>query len=360
MLYLGCDVHRDYTTVSCVSEDGDVLTTNNIANNCEDIIQLLERYPGEEFSVVLEAGLNWGVVYDLFESVDQVKRIALAHPPKVKAIASAKIKTDKIDAQILARLLRVGLIPEVWIPAKDIRVLKDIVRFRAFVVKVNTMVKNRIHDLLRKAHITPPEVKDLFGSYGRQWLDEICLPDERMDMLLRLHLSIHDTFKVKEQETRKWIIRELHDRQDLQWVRSIPGIGEVFGAVIVLEIDDINRFPDAAHLNSYCGLAPSTHSSGRSHYHGRLVRGNKWLRWAFIEGAHTSVRVSPYFKRHYNRVKIRAGTQAASISCARRLATVTYKVLQEKRPYYELSEINRKSRLPSVRSSQVFLGSGPE
>lgn len=360
MLYLGCDIHRDYTTLSCVNENGDIITTNNVANNREGIVQFLKHFPEEEFSVVLEAGLNWGMVYDLFESFGQVKCIALAHPPKVKAIASAKIKTDKIDAQILARLLRVGLIPEVWIPSKDVRVLKDIVRFRAFVVKVNTMVKNRIHDLLHKAHITPPDVKDLFGSYGRRWLEEITLSDERLDMLLRLHLSIHETFKLKEQETRKWIIRELHDRQDLQWVSTIPGIGEVFGAVIVLEIDDINRFASPAHLHSYCGLVPSTHLSGRTQYHGRLVRGNKWLRWAFVEGAHTSVRVSPYFRRHYNRVKVRAGTQAASISSARKLATVAYTILKEKRPYREIMESNRRSRLPSVRSSRDISGSGPE
>jgi len=358
MLYLGCDIHRDYTTVSCVDEDGDVLVTKNVTNSYDGVIQFLERYPEEKFSVVLEAGLNWGMVYDLFESLDQVQHVVLAHPPKVKAIASAKIKTDKIDAQILAQLLRVRMIPEVWIPAKDVRVLKDVVRFRAFVVKVSTMVKNRIHDLLHKAHITPPDVKDLFGSYGRQWLDEISLPDERMDMLLRLHLSIHDTFKAKEQEIRKWIIRELQDRRDLQLVRTIPGIGEVFGAVVVLEIDNIDRFPDVAHLHSYCGLAPSTHSSGRLHYHGRLVRGNKWLRWAFVEDAHTSVRVSPYFRNHYKRVKMRAGSQAASISSARKLATVAYTILKEKRPYREISVNKNKSRLPSVKSSHK--GSGEE
>jgi transposase len=321
-------------------------------------VQFLERYPEEEFSVVLEAGLNWGMVYDLFESIERVHQIVLAHPPKVKAIASAQIKTDKIDAQVLARLLRVKMIPEVWISSKDVRIMKDMVRFRSFIVKVNTMVKNRIHDLLHKAHVAPPDVKDLFGSYGRQWLKEIRLPDERWDRLLRQHLSLHDTFKAKEQEIRKWIIHALHDRPDLRLAMTIPGIGEVFAAVVILEIDDINRFPDAAHLHSYCGLVPSTHNSGRIQYHGRLIRGNKWLRWAFVEGAHTAVRVSPYFRRHYNNVKIKAGTQAACISCARKLATVTYTILKEKRPYQEINIMNSRGRLPSVKSSRQ--GSGLE
>ena len=82
MLYLGCDIHRDYTTLSCVNEDGDIIITNNVANNRAGIGQFLKYFPEEEFSVVLEAGLNWGMVYDLFESLGQVKCIALAHPPK--------------------------------------------------------------------------------------------------------------------------------------------------------------------------------------------------------------------------------------------------------------------------------------
>ena len=155
MLFLGCDVHQNYTTVSCVNEAGVVLATENVTNTQESVRRFLSRYPTDDFSVVLEAGLNWGMVYDLFESLASVKQVVLAHPPRVKAIAAAEIKTDKIDARILAQLLRVGMIPEVYILPKEVRILKDIVRFRAFVVKIKTMVKNRIHDLLRKAHALP-------------------------------------------------------------------------------------------------------------------------------------------------------------------------------------------------------------
>ena len=351
MLYLGYDVHKNYTTVSFVNKDGDVLDTRSFSNDIKSLKGLLNRFPEEAFSAVLEAGLNWGLIYDLLESIEQVKEVMLAHPPKVKAIASAKIKTDKIDSKILGQLLRADLIPEVWVPSKEVRTLKDIVRFRAFVVKVKTMIKNRIHDILRKSHINPLDVKDLFGSYGRMWLEEIRLPDKREDMLLRHHLKIHDSLKDMEKGLQKWINREMRDNEDLKLVKTIPGIRDVFGSIIVLEIDDINRFPDPPHLHSYSGLVPSTHSSGNTHYHGRLIKGNRWLRWAFIEGAHTSVRVSPYFRKHCTRVGRKAGSRAASVASARKLATVTYKILKEKRPYIEIDEENNKGRLPSVKSS---------
>jgi transposase len=353
MLYLGCDVHKNYTTVSFVDENGDCKGTKSFFNNIDELRNLLSLFPEEEFSAVLEAGLNWGVIYDMLDSLSEVKNVLLAHPPKVKAIASAKIKTDKIDSKILGQLLRTDLIPEVWVPCREIRILKDIVRFRAFTVKIKTMIKNRTHDILRKSHVNPPEVKDIFGKYGRMWLEEIELSEPRMDKLLRYHLKLKDTFENMEIELKKWINKEMRSNADLELVKAIPGIGDVFGPIITLEIDDINRFPDPAHLHSYSGLVPSTHVSGNTSYHGRLIRGNRWLRWAFIEGAHTSVRISPYFREYYARIKRRAGTQAASIASGRKLATIVYKVLKERRPYIEEYKIkNNKGRLPSFRFSE--------
>lgn len=360
MLYIGCDVHRNYTTTSFITERGDVIETCSFHNDREELKKLLEKFPDDRFSAVLEAGLNWGVIYDLLESMEKVDKVALAHPPKVKAIASAKIKTDKIDSRTLGKLLRAGLIPEVWVPPREMRVLKDMVRYRAFVVKLKTMVKNRVHDVLRKAHVQVPGVQDLFGSYGRRWLEEITLSDDRENELLRCHLRMYDFFKEMERQLRRWIEREMRGDEETELVRTIPGIGEIFAPIIVLEIGDIRRFPDAAHLHSYSGLVPSTHISGSTQYHGRLIRGNRWLRWAFIEGAHTSVKVSPYFREHYNRVKRNAGSQAASISSARRLAAVVYRVLKTRRDYREIYARKSERRLPSKEYSPGIPGSGQE
>ena len=360
MLYAGCDVHKNNTMVSFVNEDGEVEDTLKFYNDAESLREILDRFPEEEFSAVLEAGLDWGVVYDLLEDMDRIKDISVAHPPKVKAIASAKIKTDKIDSAILGKLLRADLIPEIWIPSREVRIKKDMVRHRVFIVKVKTMVKNRVHDVLRKSHQTPPDVKDIFGTYGGEWLDSVELPDEREDRILRSHIRLYDFLLEEERDLKKWIKKEMKGNEDLKLVKTIPGIAEVFGPIIVLEIDDINRFPDPKHLHSYSGLVPSTHSSGNLHYHGKLIKGNKWLRWAFIEGGHTSVRVSPYFRKHYNKVKRNAGKNGASISTARKLATVTFHVLKEKRGYIEYYEEDKKGRSPSVRSSRDNPSSGQE
>jgi transposase len=279
MLYLGCDVHKNYTTVSFINEKGYAECTGTFSNCLEGLESLLNKFKDEEFSAVLEAGMNWGLIHDLLESIERVKNVSVAHPPKVKAIASARIKTDKIDSIIPGQLLRADLTPEIWVPEKEVRLLKDIVRSRVFVVKVKTMVKNRIHDILRKSHQDPPDVEDLFGSYGRMWLNELKLPDEREDALLRYHLNMNDFLEDTEKDLKKLISKKMKDNKDLKLVKTIPGIGDVFAPLIVLEIDKIERFPDAKHLHSYCGLVPSTYSSGDKKYHGKLVKGNRWLRW---------------------------------------------------------------------------------
>ena len=152
--YVGVDNHKKFSYMSVMDEKGIVVKEGRVVNTKEAINKFLGKEYTKDTSAVLEAGRNWTVMYDwLEEELDEVK---LAHPLKVKAIAEAKIKTDKIDAKTLAHLLRCDLVPEAYVCDKDTRVVKNILRQRMFLVKLATMVKNRIH-LIVDRH---PEVKN--------------------------------------------------------------------------------------------------------------------------------------------------------------------------------------------------------
>lgn len=179
------------------------------------------------------------------------------------------------------------------------------------------MVKNKIHDILLKSRVMMPEVKDIFGKYGMEFLERVELPDRNADLLLRHNLELYKKLVEEEKEISSYIEKEVGETEEVRLLRSIPGIGKVFGQLIALEIKDINRFPSVKHLCSYCGLVPSTHSSGTTSYHGKLIKGNKWLRWAL----------------------------------ARKLVAVVYHVLKEKRKYFEFYP-NYKDRLPSDGDSR--------
>ena len=152
--YVGVDHHKRFSYLSVMDKNGVVVKEGKIVNTKEAVNNFLGKEYTEDTSAVLEAGRNWTVMYDwLEEELDEVK---LAHPMKVKAIAEAKIKTDKIDAKTLAHLLRCDLVPEAYVPDKETRTIKNILRQRMFFVKLSTMVKNRIHIIIDRH----PEVKN--------------------------------------------------------------------------------------------------------------------------------------------------------------------------------------------------------
>ncbi len=349
-LYLGVDVHKHSSTITVMDEDGKRLVTEKLPNTREAFVRLLNSFGDNYFQAVLEAGRNWGVIYDLLENLPKVENVVLANPFKVRAIADAKLKTDTIDSITLANLLRTDYIPAVFVPPKEIRIKKYLLRHRCFLVTMQTRIKNRIHIILERNHIPVPSVTDLFGQRGRHFLDNLTLPEEE-NYLLKAHLGLLDYVREQIKEITEIIKDEFDQQPEVALLKTIPGIGEVFAPLIALEICDIKRFSNYKKLWSYAGLVPTTYASGRRVYHGSLIKhANKWLRWAFVEAAHSSIRTSFYFGAYYNHKKNTIGTQAAMIATARRLAKIVYYVLKERRPYIEF-EPRLSSNLVSLRGS---------
>jgi len=197
------------------------------------------------------------------------------------ATAEARIKTEKISADILCDLLRSDLLPEAYVPDEESRETKNILRQRMFLVRIQTMVKNWIYTMLdRHPEVLSkaPDVSDLFGATGMAWLRQAVLPGHDNQLLA----SEPELLKVLKQEISKsnGIVKEL-GRSDkrVKLLRSIPGIGLFFSVLVAKEIDDIGRFRDEKKLCVYAGLLPSTHASGGKVFHGRITKtGNKWLR----------------------------------------------------------------------------------
>lgn len=345
--YLGLDVHKNSSTATMLDKSGHLLGSEKLINTKKAFEEFINAYPNGRIKAVLEAGRNWGIIYDLLESLPSVEKVALANPPKVKAIADAKLKTDTIDSLTLAQLLRTDYIPEVFVPPKAVRYKKYLVRHRCFLVALKTRVKNRIHIILERNHLLLPDFTDLFGKRGRAFLETVELPIAET-FLLHSHLQLLDYLENEIKATQGIIQDELEDWESVKYLKSIPGIGAVFAPLIALEICDINRFSSPKKLWSYAGLVPTTYASGSKVYHGGLIKhANKWLRWAFIEAAHSAIKSSFYFGSCYNNKQSTKGSQAAIIATARKLACVVYYVLKEKRVYCEYF----RSRLSSKKAS---------
>jgi len=254
---------------------------------------------------------------------------------KIRAIADAKIKSDSIDAKTLAHLLRADLIPQVHVPSKEIREQKNLLRHRLWLVRLQTMTKNRIHQLVDRNHVKMPTVKNIFGVAGRTFLEGLNLPLIDQE-LLKDHLRLLDTLHEHIKKTEAWIGKELKNNHLMDILITLPGFGKVLSALAALEIDDINRFRTPAKFASYSALIPSTFASGGKVYHGNLIpNGNRWLKYVFIEASWVSIRTSAYCRFYFERMKDRKNSNVAIVALARRLSEIAYRCLKEKRAYEE-------------------------
>ena len=342
MHYIGVDYHKKYSYVVVKDKEGKVERRGKVDNTKEEFRQLLKPY--QEGKAVLEATRNWGLVYDWLEEI--LDDVALAHPLKVRAIAEARIKTDKISADILCDLLRSNLLPEAYVPDKGTREAKNILRQRMFFVRVQTMVKNRIYTILdRHPEIVSqaPDVSDLFGASGMEWLRQAVY------QLLTSELELLEVLKQKISESNGMVKELARGDKWVKLLRSIPGLGPFFSVLVAKEIDDITRFRDEKKLCAYAGLVPSTYASGGKVFHGRITKtGNKWLRWAFIEAVQPAVSCDADLFAYYQRLKMKKGANAAKVATARRLLTIVYRVLSQERLYERRNKRARRSLAPAA------------
>jgi transposase len=332
MYYVGVDYHKTYSYLVVKDEEGKLQRRGKVVNTKAELRQFLEPYGCGR--AALESTRNWGLIYDWLDEV--LDEVVLAHPLKTRAIAEAKIKTDKISADILADLLRAELLPKAYVPGKQTREAKNILRQRMFFVRLQTMVKNRIHDILdrhQEVMSEAPKVSDLFGATGMKWLKGVVLTggDNR---LLASEIELLEVLRGKISESDDVIAGLAKGDKRAKLLRTIPGIGAFFSVLILYEIDDVNRFSSPDKLCSYAGLVPSTYASGGKVYHGRITKqGNKWLRWAVTEAVQPARKSDVDIYAHYQRLKVRKGSNAAKVATGRRLLTIVYRVLSQERPY---------------------------
>jgi transposase len=270
MKYMGIDLHKQYFVATVVDKEGSVLSTDRVSTDRASIREYFGHVNGDgELKAVMEAGYGWSYFLDEIEGlVDEVK---LAHPLKTKAIAEARIKTDTLDSRILADLLRTDFVAEAYAPSYETRNKKQLLRHRAALIRMRSMLKNMAHAVLNRNHIEDPEFRkltDKFGKKGVAYMKGFRLKgnDTRT---LRNYLYLIEKVDEKIKSTDKRIKKAFKEDDICKLLKTLPGIGELSAVLIRYEIDDIQRFATAGKLCSYAGLVPSTYSSGGRTYHGR-------------------------------------------------------------------------------------------
>jgi transposase len=346
-LFVGMDLHKRTSNFCVKDRDGDKIVEKKILTDRAQVTEFIRSLRNDNLSVAMEPVSQWYVYADLLESLGC--DVHLAHPMKVKAIASARIKTDAIDASVLCDLLRTNLLPEAYFSPKEVRSWKEIVRHRASLMNLRTQTKNKVHAILHKQALIH-QFTNLFGVGGRCWLEALVLPSPFKENLTE-YLALIDRLTELIDAAEERVEAAVKDHAEAKLLTTIPGISFVSALTIMGEIGEIRRFPSAKKLMGYAGIVPSTYSSGDKARHGKITKtGSKWLRYVMIEVAQHQQMCKriPGFGAYYRSLKARKGTNPATVATARKLLAVIWRILTDKRPF-SVTPPNRHGGAPTSK-----------
>ena len=322
--YVGIDLHRRRSVIVQMTPEGQRLGAAVRIDN--DPFMLAEQVAswGESPEVVLEATYGWYWAADVLTEAGA--RVHLAHPLGIKGFAYRRVKNDERDAADLADLLRMGRLPEAWIPPPDVRGLREAVRHRCKLVAVRSGLKAQVHAVLAKQGVHVP-MSDLFGVAGTTLLDELALDAPFHARVVSLRRLI-DAFTFEIDVLAKRITAQLIRHPGFTAVQAIPGVGPVLAAVFVAEIGDVTRFRRPQQLCSWAGMTPKHRESDTTIHRGRITKqGNHLVRWAAVEAVQR-VHGGPLGATR-TRLTERRGANIAKVAAARKLLTLVYYGLRD-------------------------------
>jgi transposase len=322
---VGIDLHRNRSHIAVIDEHGELMLSKRIINGREAFLELLGALEGES-QIAVEATYGWEWLAELLE--DSGYDLHLAHPLRTRAIAAATVKTDAVDAKTLALLLRADLLPEAYVAPRELRDLRELLRHRIALTAMRSALKNRVHAILAKHGVTR-EHSDLFGKGGRQFLAGLELreaPRARLDSLIALICDFDREIEAPSKEIDQRA--KADDRVDV--LCQIRGIGPYTAMLIIAEVGEIARFPDARHLCAWAGLTPTVRrSDGRARLGHISRQGSPALRWALVEAAQKCTTGGGPLREQFERIAKRRGRKIAKVAVARQILTLSYYGLRD-------------------------------
>lgn len=319
MRYIGIDLHKRFLVAASVDESGGAEKPERF--DCQDVPAVVRYFePRRPFRAVIEASSSCRWLYELLEPLGEV---SLAHPLRLRAIVAGRAKTDKLDAALLARLLRAGMIPTAYVPPRPYQQLRDLTRARARITLHMTEAKNELHALLTRANLHSPYVTT-FCKRGRAWLSALQLSppgDLVRDELLR-RLEHYEREAVELDRTLEQMAVTF---PEVDALRDLHGIGLYSALLIVGEIAEPRRFTNQRQVGAYAGLTARVRQSGDCSHHGHITRhGSPWLRWILVQAAMRIGQRDAPLRNFYTRIRKRSSSKIARVATARKLAGICW------------------------------------
>jgi transposase len=344
--HIGLDVHKRVVEACILDDKGAVVQRFRFALSRESLAKFAQECLRPDDRVVLEATINtWAVVKMLKAFVAEV---VVSNPLATKAIASAKVKTDKVDALVLAQLLRLDYLPRVWEPDEATQELRRLTSRHASLVGDRTTLKNRIHAVLTMRLLTPP-VPALFSAKGMAWLRHVSLDGEARFMIdsdLRLLQHVETEIRTLDQ----FLVKKAHHDPRVKLLMTQPGVDFLVAQTVLAALGDIKRFRDGDHAASYLGLVPKVKQSADHCYRGSITKhGNGHARWMLVQAAqHVRNHPGP-LGVFFRRLAKKKNYNVAVVATARKLVVIAWHMLTKNEPYRYAQPLSTQTKLARLR-----------
>lgn len=358
MRAVGLDIHRNFAEAAEI-RDG-VARQLGRFDLVRDKVIAFAKHLGREAEVVIEATGNTLAVAKLM--APYVRRVVIANPLQVRAIAHAKVKTDKIDALVLAKLHAAGFLPEVWQPDEATERLRREVARRAVVVNSRTRLKNRVHAVL-SSNLLPAYKGDLFSGRGRGWLAKQPLEDQER-AAVDSWLAELDRLGVELERIEATLAKAALGDKCVRRLMTVTGINLTIAVGLIAAIGDVSRFSNSEKLVSYFGLNPRVRQSGDGRaYHGRISKiGRAHARGLLVEAAWAAAATPGPLRSFFMRIMKKRGKPIAAVATARKMTTIIWHLLTRNEDYAfgrpallqaKLRQMEIKAGLPSKRGGNT-------
>jgi transposase len=328
--FVGVDLHKEVATFHIVSHDGTTLSSGRFFVDPDAIRDFASEHLLPTDNLAVEVTSNTWAFVRLVKP--RVAKVVVSNPLKTKAIAEANIKTDKVDALVLAQLLRCDYLPSVWVPTSAVEDNRALAARRTALVNHRTAIRNRIHSVLARRLISVP-AGGLFSVKGLDWLKKVDLePQDRA--LIDADLCLLDALARQSDAIDAMIVDESYDDPDVQLLMTMPGVDYTIAHALKATLADISRFPEPDKAASYLGLVPSVKQSAGKCYNGPITKaGSSQVRWLLIQAAQCVGRHPGPLGAFFRKLEKRKNRNVAVVATARKMVTIAWHMLKNKEPY---------------------------
>jgi transposase len=325
-LYGGIDLHSNNSVIAIIDKQDQVIYRQRLPNDLTLILTELKPYKRGIEGLVVESTYNW---YWLVDGLMEAGyRLHLANTAAITQYNGLKYSDDDSDACWLAKLLRLGLLPEGYIYPRAERAVRDLMRKRSQLVHQHTSNLQSVQNLLARNcgySLGANQIRQL--TY--EAVDRL-LPDTELALAVKSNLAVMRTLDELIDQIEKTALRKIKLRKEFKPLLSVSGIGNILGLTIMLETGDIGRFARVSNYASYCRCVGSEYLSNEKRKgRGNTKNGNKYLAWAYLEAANFAVRYNPQIKRYYQRKRARTNGIIAIKTVAHKLARACYYILRD-------------------------------